>query len=188
MGRIFMTSDWHFGHDREFIWKVRGFNSVYEMNNAIIARHNAIVQPGDDVYCLGDCMLGNNEAGLSCIKQLKGNIHIIRGNHDTDTRMELYQNCYNIVEVCEAKYLKYDGVSFFLCHYPCITSNYDDNKPLKARIVNLCGHSHTKNKFQDIDKGTIYHVEVDSHGCTPVLLDIILLDIRTEIEKSKKFL
>lgn len=28
MGNIYMTSDLHFGHDREFIWKVRGFLSV----------------------------------------------------------------------------------------------------------------------------------------------------------------
>ena len=187
MGRIFMTSDWHFGHDREFIWKVRGFNSVYEMNNTIIERYNAIVQPGDDVYCLGDCMLGNNEAGLSCIKQLKGNIHIIRGNHDTDTRMELYQNCYNIVEVCEAKYLKYDGVSFFLCHYPTMTSNLEKDDKIKSHLINLYGHTHQNTNFYN-GIPFCYHVGVDSHGCTPILLDTILLDIRTEIEKCKNFL
>ena len=29
---IYLTSDWHFGHDREFIWKARGYSSVEEMN------------------------------------------------------------------------------------------------------------------------------------------------------------
>ena len=32
VSKIFVTSDLHFGHDREFIWKARGFNSVQEMN------------------------------------------------------------------------------------------------------------------------------------------------------------
>ena len=30
--QIYVTSDLHFGHDREFIWKARGYNSVDEMN------------------------------------------------------------------------------------------------------------------------------------------------------------
>ena len=29
---LFFTSDWHFNHDREFVWKQRGFSSVDEMN------------------------------------------------------------------------------------------------------------------------------------------------------------
>ena len=42
MGEIFFTSDLHFMHDREFIWGPRGFKDVYEMNEAIIARLDAI--------------------------------------------------------------------------------------------------------------------------------------------------
>jgi calcineurin-like phosphoesterase family protein len=32
MGNIYLTSDLHFGHDREFVWKVRGYDSVQAMN------------------------------------------------------------------------------------------------------------------------------------------------------------
>ena len=34
---IYLTSDLHFNHSREFIYKPRGFNSVEEMNNTHIA-------------------------------------------------------------------------------------------------------------------------------------------------------
>ena len=40
---IFLTSDMHFGHDREFIWKARGYSSVEEMNEDYIEKWNSIV-------------------------------------------------------------------------------------------------------------------------------------------------
>lgn len=188
MGNIWVTSDTHFGHDRAFVYQPRGFKNIYDHDKQIIKNWNQVAQPNDEVYHLGDVMLGNNDYGISCLKQLKGNIHIIRGNHCTDTRIKLYSECWNVVEVCEAKYLKYKKIGFFLCHYPTITSNLDDDKPLKARIVNLCGHSHTKNKFQDIDKGTIYHCELDAHDCYPVLLDNIIEEIKTKAKECEKYL
>ena len=36
MGQIWLTSDWHFGHDREFLWHPRGFESIYENDKEII--------------------------------------------------------------------------------------------------------------------------------------------------------
>ena len=39
---VFLTSDLHFNHDREFVWKVRGFDSVQEMNEAIIKNINRL--------------------------------------------------------------------------------------------------------------------------------------------------
>lgn len=182
---IYLTSDWHFGHNKEFLYGPRGFSNEFDMDNTIIKNHNAIVNPDDDVYCLGDVMLTNNEEGLRCLKSLKGKIHIIRGNHDTDARLELFNNCYNVVEICDAKFLRYGKYHFFLSHYPCITSNFDDDKPLKARTINLCGHSHTLDRFVDMTKGMIYHVEIDAHGCSPISLDYIIEDIKTYKEKYK---
>lgn len=185
MGNIYVCSDWHFCHQQDFLYSPRGFKNQHEMNKAIIERHNAIVQPDDDVYCLGDCVMNDNEEGIKCIKQLKGNIHIIRGNHCTDARIELYKTCPNVVEVCDAKWLKYKKQMFFLSHYPCITSNWDEDKPLNRRIVNLCGHCHTQDKWLDWDKGLVYHVEMDAHNCTPILIDDILIDIKNKIEEEK---
>ena len=182
IGQIWITSDWHFCHQRDFLWQPRGFNSVYEMNKAIVERHNAVVGPVDDVYCLGDCMLNDNEEGLRLIKQLKGRIHIIRGNHDSASRIEMYENCWNVVEVCEGKYLNYNNYHFYLSHYPCIVSNYDADKPLKARMISLCGHSHTQDPFMDFDKGLIFHCEMDTNNCTPWAIDEIIKKIKERIE------
>jgi calcineurin-like phosphoesterase family protein len=184
MNKIWLTSDWHFNHDKPFIYEPRGFTNIEEMNETIIKIHNSMVDYDDDVYCLGDCMLGDNELGLKCIKSLKGKIHIIRGNHCTDTRIELYKTCDNVIEVLGyANILKYMGYHFYLSHYPTLTSNYDDNKLLKRRVINLCGHSHTKDKFIDMDKGLIYHVELDAHQNKPVLIDDIIEDIKNYIKE-----
>ena len=183
MGQIWVTSDLHFGHNRDFLWEPRGFNSIYEMNDAIIENWNSIVDMEDDIYVLGDVMLGNNEAGIDMIKQLKGNIHLIRGNHDTDSRMELYNNCYNIVEITEGQFLRYNGYHFYLSHYPCLTANWDGDRPLKKRIISLCGHVHTKDRFYDMNKGIIYHCELDAHNIYPVLMDTIIEDIENYINE-----
>ena len=185
MSNIYLTSDTHFGHSKNFLYEPRGFKNIYDHDNAIIKNWNEIVQPEDDVYLLGDVMLNDNDYGLSCLKQLKGQIHIIRGNHCTDARIELYKTCPNVVEVCDAKWLKYKKQMFFLSHYPCLTDNHDTDKPLSRRIVNVCGHCHTQDKWLDWDKGLIYHAEMDANGCKPISIDEILTDIKNKIEEEK---
>ena len=56
---IWLCSDWHFWHNREFIWGPRRFNSIEEMNETIVDRHNSLVLPEDDVYV--------NNLGISLI-------------------------------------------------------------------------------------------------------------------------
>lgn len=155
------------------------------MNRAIIQRHNKLVNWDDDVYTLGDCMLNNNDEGRSCIAQLNGQIHVIRGNHDNDSRMEIYRGLHNVVEVCEGKFLRNGKYHFYLSHYPCLTSNWDEDKPLKARVANLCGHSHTKDHFADWDKGLIFHCEMDTNNCEPILLDDIIKKIEIKLGENK---
>jgi len=182
MGRIFVTSDLHFCHNKEFIYAPRGFQNVQEMNKIIISNWNSVITPDDDIYVLGDIMLNDDAEGLRCLKSLKGNIHIIRGNHDSTSRMDLYKSCYNVVEVCEGKFLNYKGYHFYLSHYPCLSSNFDEDKPLNRRMINLCGHYHTQDPWINMDKGLIYHCELDAHNNTPIDIDVIIIDIKDYLD------
>lgn len=187
MGKIFLCSDWHFCHIQPFLYEPRGCQSPQEMNEKIIRNHNAIVSYDDDVYCLGDLVMNDTEAGIRCIKRLNGKIHIITGNHDTLKKIEQYKTCRNIVEICDGKWLKINGQMIYLSHYPCLTSNMDeDSKPFNRRIVNFCGHCHTTDKFLDIDKGLIYHVEMDAHDCTPIDAEVALKEVKDYVEKREK--
>ncbi len=175
---IWFTSDLHFGHDREFIYNPRGFENVGDMNAAIVERYNSIVQDNDEVYILGDLVVGQNKPdSFELINQLKGKKIIIRGNHDSNARIKIYQDKLSI-PVFDAKYLKIDGYNLFLSHYPTLAGNCDGDKPLKARTICLCGHYHTENRFTSMEgDNLIYHVELDAHNCYPVSFDTIISDI-----------
>ncbi len=178
--KLWITSDLHFCHDRDFIWGPRGFKSVEEMNTAIVKNWNAVVGKEDHVIVLGDLMLNNNEKGLYLLKQLNGTLHLIRGNHDSDTRVKEYIKCHNVWEMSVpcADVIKYKEYQFYLSHYPTLTANCDERKPLDKQVINLCGHLHTPDKFIDMDKGNIYHCELDAHNNTPVCIDQIIEDIK----------
>ena len=111
---IYFTSDLHFGHDKDFIYKSRGFNSIEDHDNTIIENWNNIVTEDDDVYVLGDLMLGDKEYGLNCLKRLKGKIHIVVGNHDTTNKIDLYSTkLNNVVEIKPIIILKYNKYKFY---------------------------------------------------------------------------
>jgi calcineurin-like phosphoesterase family protein len=183
---IFLISDSHFGHNREFIYKDRGFTSIEEHDNAIIQRWNLTVKSDDTVYHLGDVMLGDNEYGLNCLSQLKGKIHIIRGNHDTNTRIELYRKMSNVVEVTNATYLHYKKYYFYLTHYPCITGCLTGDS-LKKMTCNLYGHTHQKDRFYK-DMPFMYNVGVDSHYCFPVEIDEVIEEMEDKVRECMRFL
>ena len=197
MSRIFVTSDTHFGHDREFVWGPRGFISYVEHDTEVIRKWNETVGEDDIVYHLGDVMLGDNEYGISCLKQLNGHIKIIPGNHDTLTRLDLYRMLENVEVLGYAEMLKYKKYNFYLSHHPTLTSNLEKAPYLRMHLINLFGHTHQqKHFFNDIP--FMFHVGMDSNNCTPVLLDdaiqmmkdetqkcIDMLDIQVEAEKGE---
>lgn len=181
---IFFSSDYHFGHDKEFLWGPRGLPSMFANSQAIVGNHNAIVKDEDDVYVLGDLMLGDNEYGLQMIKSLKGKLHIILGNHDTDTRIKLYEQLPNVVEITYAKVIKVGKQHYFLCHYPTMTANYDD-KPYHNHMINLYGHTHQQTNFYN-NNPFMYHIGVDSHDCYPVSIEQINEDIHDKVNELYK--
>jgi calcineurin-like phosphoesterase family protein len=123
---IYVTSDWHFNHDRDFIWGPRGCANVEEMNKAIIENHNKVVGWDDDVYVLGDLVFGRDiQDGLNKIRRLNGRIHVVIGNHDSEKKIQEYQKLKQIVEIKPVIALKHNGFSFWLTHYPTITENYN---------------------------------------------------------------
>lgn len=189
MGKIFLTSDTHFGHDREFLWGPRGFTSVEEHDKAVIKNWNEAVKPEDTVFHLGDVMLGDNDHGMNCLRQLNGTIYIIPGNHDTSTRIKLYKTLEN-VRVLESEIpgldaaaatFKYKKYKFYLSHHPTMTSNLDADPHLKANLINLYGHTHQKKHFYE-DRPYMLHVGLDSNNNTPILLDDAIQMMKDEIQ------
>lgn len=172
---IWLTSDLHFCHDKEFIYKPRGFSTVHEMNEAIVKNFNEVVAWTDQLWILGDLMLNNNIEGMKLARRLPGEIHILIGNHDTSSRVELYKLEPRLKVEGYATILKYNGYSFYLSHYPTLTSNIDDDKPLKKRLLCLAGHTHAKSTFEPCGS---YNVALDAHNNYPVSIDQIITDFK----------
>lgn len=188
---IYLTSDLHLNHDKDFIWQKRGFPSVEQMNITLILNINEIVQPSDHLYILGDIMLGGNEK-MSENAQLFNainceNIHLVRGNHDTDNRWRNYPMWLNhVIEYNNTIYLNYNKYHFYLSHYPTVTTNYEDDKKPWQRLLSVSGHTHSSEKFESCGS---YNVAPEAHNNYPVNLDKIVEDFKfyfMPLEKKDK--
>lgn len=178
----YFTSDLHIGHDKDFIWKPRGFSSVEEHDTEILKRWNSIVTPEDTVYILGDlCMSGNEEEWNRVYKVLNGKKFIIWGNHDTNNKLNKYQTEYGMTYLGFASFYKYSKKKmFYLSHYPTLVGNFEEER----FFWNLSGHTHNSNKFE-FGQYSIYNVAVDAHNCYPVSIEQIIKDINKYKEKKE---
>lgn len=170
MNKVFFTSDLHFCHNKPFLYEPRGFSSIYDMDEAIIQNFNEVMDWTDKLYILGDCFLNDNAEGMKFMKRLPGEKYVVFGNHDTDTRRVLMSEA-GFHCLGDAHCRKFDGLRFFLCHYPTMTANFDLDKPLKARTLSLSGHTHSKEIW---DAAGGYNVALDAHNCYPVELNEII--------------
>lgn len=188
MNKTFFISDTHFNHNKPFVYAARGFKTIEDMNEAIIANWNRVVEDGDKVFVLGDFALGNDLEGIDKIlHRLSGEIHLIRGNHCTDTKWKLYKNSDANVYVHDWTYVtKMDKNMVYMSHFPTMVNDHK-LKPLNKAVINLFGHTHSKDKFFRLDDYTnyyMYNVACDAHCCTPVSWDDIYADIEWTLKKG----
>lgn len=81
---IWFTSDFHGGHNKEFIYKGRGFHSIAEHDAELITRWNKHVQHDDIVINLGDFTLNTTaERTKEIFRSLNGKQIVCFGNHES---------------------------------------------------------------------------------------------------------
>ena len=138
----FYISDLHFFCKSELkngYFKERPFDNLEEMHEAIMYNWNNAVTNGDNVYILGDnSKRGFNSDLVALMSQLKGSLHLIKGNHDD---LSDFRTKRLFAEVCDYKEItdNFDGKSYrlILSHYP-IYAWHGQNK---GNIL-LYGHCH----------------------------------------------
>lgn len=179
---IYFTSDWHFNHDKDFIWKKRGYNSVEEMNDDLINKICSTLDEGDELWVLGDLVMGDIDKAAAVLSRIPYSVHFLVGNHDTLKRVNLYNslgwiNHERAIQVTDGSW------DFYLSHYPTVTMNYDDVKKHHP-LINLHGHTHYQNKFYN-DNPYMYNVGVDSQNGYPVSIDKIKADIKEKLNEQE---
>lgn len=86
MSNTFFISDTHHGHKGvcEFLnndgSKMRPWDDVEEMDEALVKNWNSVVRPKDKVYHLGDVVI--NRKALPILARLYGEKVLVKGNHD----------------------------------------------------------------------------------------------------------
>lgn len=181
---IFFTSDYHINHFNIIKYCNRPFKNVDEMNEEIIARHNAVVKKDDTVYNLGDFIFNiDNEKGI--VRRLNGKQILIYGNHDSihpaNKRFKDKDQQFKIhiragwTEVAIEKTLTLKGGKVVRLHH----MPYRNEEDVKERhhlhrlkddaVPLLHGHVHTEYKTSLTKRGTVMiNVGVDVWGFTPV--------------------
>jgi calcineurin-like phosphoesterase family protein len=171
MSNIWFTSDSHFGHTNIAGPKIsswtsgyRNFNSVHEMNMALVDGINKYVKEDDILYHLGDWSFG----GAQNILQFRSyivckNIHLILGNHDqhiVDKEIKYHDTSFNPIElfssVQDVLEVSHGKNKFFLSHYPHLSWHH-----AYKGVIMLHGHEH--GSFNHLNKNTLrMDVGVDS--------------------------
>ena len=134
--QTYLTADTHFGHKNSV--KYRPFDTVEDMDASIISNWNTTVSQKDVVYILGDFVWGGYAKVKSYLKQLNGNIYIIKGNHDNINHLN---RAFTEVQGKDRvfRYLdrKIDGQHVFMSHFAMLTWDKSHYGSYCA-----CGHSH----------------------------------------------
>ena len=174
---IFYTSDLHFGHKKVIEYDARPFADIVEMDEELIRRWNEKVSEEDTVYVLGDISWYKANKTWEIFKRLKGNIVLIRGNHDSDKMIEGFKEVYDYKEIEDG------DIRVVLCHYPIMFYNgrHRGHVMLHGHVHNSVENEITK-EFRDRieEKCKIFNVGCMLWNYEPVTLEEILAKERMD--------
>lgn len=163
MSKTWVIADPHFGHRNICSFtnydgtKVRPWDNVDDMDEALVANWNERVGDRDRIYVLGDVVMHHRH--LPIFDRLKGRKVLVRGNHDL-AKLSQYARYFDDVRGIVVKR------GFVLTHVPvhpdCLT----------RWGINIHGHLHG-NK---IDDPRYVCVSVEQTNFAPVDLNDIIKD------------
>lgn len=162
--KIWVVSDLHLCHQAILKYESRPWNTVEEMNEALIERWNSVVGPSDRVYLLGDIHFGSKK-NIELVGRLNGRKVLIKGNHDNQ-KIQEYLKYFDDVRGCVERY------GYILTHIPV---HPNEKRRYKG---NIHGHLHADvivNSNGELDNW-YFNACVERNNYTPVLLENIIKD------------
>jgi calcineurin-like phosphoesterase family protein len=175
---IWFTADLHLGHGNIIGYTGRPYAGAEEMNAALVAGWNDVVDDGDTVWVLGDFALGRIAETLPMVGALRGRKILLTGNHDrcwigngrrADDWIPRYLDA-GFSEVLQGTVTaSVDGASVLLCHFPYEGDSLDVDRHLEHRPPDrgdwlLHGHVHERWG----QNGRMINVGVDACGFRPI--------------------
>lgn len=175
MRTIWVIGDTHFGHANILTFTsradgeaLRKFESVKEMDSALIEGWNSVVKEQDHVYHLGDVAMRQQD--LWIVRALKGHKRLIRGNHDVFKTKQYIRVGFE--EIYGIRVLNNMILSHIPIHPASINSRW---------LCNVHGHLHaneSRSSFTPSLGSRYFNASAEVLGFVPVTLE--------EIEKVVK--
>jgi calcineurin-like phosphoesterase family protein len=137
MARVFFIADLHLSHTNMAI--KRGFATVEEHDEHIIAKWNSVVSKRDVTYILGDVTM-EKSSPYHLLDRLNGIKHVVLGNHDR--RQDVKKLLEHVESV--AGMVQYKGI--MLTHCPIHPMELDYRFK-----YNIHGHIHDKIVMKMLD-------------------------------------
>ena len=178
MSKIWFSSDHHFGHSSILTFvdgdskHIRpGFKNVNDMNEFMIAQHNARVSPEDKWYSLGDVGFGSSDELDTILSRLNGKKRLILGNHD-DGKDPVLQKHFK--KILLWRFFKEEN--FLATHVPVHES------ALYKVHYSVHGHIHEK---PDVSPRHM-NISVEKTNYAPISLDTIvsILKYRSSLKEN----
>jgi calcineurin-like phosphoesterase family protein len=143
----------------------RPYQSVDQMNAALIANYNSVVGEEDCVLWLGDCFFVSFHESKTILDSLNGTKALLLGNHDRSVN-RMTEMGFSFVS--EIAHINIAGVPVKVCHYPYKSGACDDRKlnyPMKQfkKEILIHGHTHSARRVQ----GRSIHVGCDAWNWSP---------------------
>lgn len=200
----FYTSDWHLGHvnmtraGRDLCG--RPFDTVDEMNTAIIELANETCAPDDELYILGDIAMGKLDESLPLLGLVHCKLILLPGNHDRfslayqrkgDRTAKVFEQAMRYADAAKNASVKLEtlgqpsefeapintgtGRPIVMSHYPYQGDSHGEDRHADMRPTDrgnpiIHGHVHTEWKFN----GRQFNVGVDVNDFKPVSEEEVL--------------
>lgn len=139
----FISSDFHFSHNRMLEFERRKFRNLYEHNQAILdmLRHKLIdnrPKATDTFYFLGDFGMPRDDGQMRQLEEIfaltECRTVAVLGNHDKKEFRHLVEALFDEVH----EYPIYVSHKLVLSHYPVPVLYNDEPSP----VINVHGHTH----------------------------------------------
>lgn len=184
--KVWFTSDLHFYHKNICKYCNRPYETVEEMNEALITHWNNVVKDDDIVFVLGDLGFCGYEKLEPLMARLKGKKFIIQGNHDSDKivlrlyEAKIIEGYYKMLEVTIIGDEECSDQQLTLCHFPMIDWL---NKEKGAWMIH--GHQH---QLPETPSCSVMHwdVGVDKNNLTPINFEQLKINITTQFIKRNE--
>lgn len=179
MAEVWFTSDLHVGHP--LVASIRGFDSTWAHDDLLARKWDRKVQPEDDVWVLGDAIMGNKAEGLRWFRSRPGRKHLVLGNHDrahpmhnnAHAHIDLYREAFDTVQTMARVSVADGEEKVNLSHFP-YEGDRDEERFWEWRLREtkrtiLHGHTHLPQRVSRTRRGTLQvHVGVDAWDLRPV--------------------